>query len=285
MRFASVTHEGRAGVAVGTAEQWRMMFDGDEGYPGTLTDAVRAGGDAIGGLARVVGRDGTAMAIESVVLQPPIEAARIFCVGLNYADHAAEANMTVPEHPTLFSRFASSVVAPGAAIRLPRASSQLDFEGELAVIIGKGGRCVAREDALDHVAGYACFNDASVRDFQLRTTQWMLGKNFDGTGPFGPFLVTPEDLPPGASGLAIQTRLNGEIVQSSSTDQLIFDVATLIADISIAVALLPGDVIVTGTPAGVGNARTPKLFMKDGDLCEVEIEGLGVLTNRVVADV
>ncbi len=281
MRLASVKNGGDFGVALQGDDGWKMLG----GDSDVLKIAVFGGRDALAVLCDAIEHEGQAIDIETVELREPFTPDRIFCVGLNYADHAAESGMTVPEFPTLFSRFASTILGPTDALRLPKASDQLDFEGELAVVIGRGGRSILKDHALDHVAGYACFNDASLRDFQLKTTQWMLGKNFDGTGPFGPYLVTPEGLPPGASGLAIETRLNGQVVQHSRTDQLIFDVATLIADISIATALLPGDVIITGTPSGVGNARQPKLFMKAGDLCEVEIEGLGTLSNLVVADV
>ena len=160
-------------------------------------------------------------------------------------------------------------------------SGRLDFEGELAVIIGTRGRHIPRERALDHVGGYSCFNDGSVRDYQLRTPQWTLGKNFDQSGSLGPALVTPDALPPGAAGLAIRTLLNGEVMQASTTDQLLFDVGTLIALISEVLTLEPGDVIATGTPSGVGFTRQPPVWMKAGDQCEVEIEGIGCLRNPV----
>ena len=166
-------------------------------------------------------------------------------------------------------------------MRRPRESTALDYEAELAVVIGKPGRRISKEQALDHVAGYSLFNDASLRDFQLRTPQWTMGKNFDGTGSFGPWLVTPDAVPPGARGLRIQGRLNGRVMQDSRTDLLIFSVATLIETISVAMSLERGDVIITGTPGGVGAARKPPVFMKPGDIFEVEIEKLGVLTNPV----
>jgi 2-keto-4-pentenoate hydratase/2-oxohepta-3-ene-1,7-dioic acid hydratase in catechol pathway len=283
MKLASYRAGSGIGIAVVGEQGWRALAPGDANFPGTLdqllaNDDLAAGGRAVAEHGRIV-PDG------SLALLPPVSPAKIFCIGLNYADHAAEANMQLPEHPTIFSRFASSLVAPGAPIRLPRVSSALDFEAELAVIIGRGGRHIPRERALDHVAGYSCFNDATIRDYQLRTTQWTLGKNFDGTGSLGPWMVTEGSLPPGARGLRIEARLNGETVQQSSTDQLIFDVATLIATISEGITLVPGDVIATGTPAGVGAVREPKLFMRDGDVIEVEIEGIGLLANPVCADV
>jgi 2-keto-4-pentenoate hydratase/2-oxohepta-3-ene-1,7-dioic acid hydratase in catechol pathway len=169
----------------------------------------------------------------------------------------------------------------GSPIVRPKVSMQLDYEGELVAVIGKAGRHIAKADALSHVAGYSICNDASVRDYQFKSAQWTIGKNFDNTGPFGPVFVTADALPPGAAGLQLQTRLNGVVVQSASTSSLIFDVATLVSLLSEAVCLLPGDIIVTGTPSGVGLARKPPLWMKHGDVCEVEIEGIGTLTNPI----
>ncbi len=206
---------------------------------------------------------------------------KILCVGLNYDDHLEESGLKKPDYPEIFARFASSLIAHQEPIRRPRESTALDYEAELAVVIGKPGRRIPQEQALDHVAGYSLFNDATVRDFQLRTPQWTMGKNFDGTGSFGPWLVTPDAVPPGARGLRIQGRLNGRVMQDSRTDLLIFSVAVLIAMISVAMSLERGDVIITGTPGGVGAARKPPVFMQPGDIFEVEIEGLGVLTNPV----
>jgi acylpyruvate hydrolase len=283
MKFLSYRVGGNNGLAVKHDGRFVGLAEGDTDYPGDLGMLLATGQVLAPAAERLVSK-GHSVDPGSICVRPPVMPGKILCVGLNYADHAAEAHMAVPEFPTIFSRFASSVVADGEAIRLPRVSSALDFEGELAVIIGRRGRSVSKAEALDYVAGYSVFNDASLRDYQLRTTQWTLGKNFDGTGPFGPVLVTPDALPPGASGLKIQTRLNGQVVQSSSTDQLIFDVATLISTLCEAITLEPGDLIITGTPAGVGNAREPKLFMKDGDICDVEIEGIGTLRNPVRAD-
>ena len=187
-------------------------------------------------------------------------------------------------YPEIFGRFATSLIAHREPIRRPSESIALDYEAELAVVIGKPGRRISQEQALDHVAGYSLFNDATVRDFQLRTPQWTMGKNFDGTGSFGPWLVTPDAVPQGASGLRIQGRLNGRVMQDADTDQLIFSVPALIAMISVAMSLERGDVIITGTPGGVGAARKPPVYMQPGDTFEVEIEGLGVLTNSVQDD-
>jgi 2-keto-4-pentenoate hydratase/2-oxohepta-3-ene-1,7-dioic acid hydratase in catechol pathway len=192
--------------------------------------------------------------------------------------------MKLPDYPTLFARFSSSLVAHEVPIIRPSESERLDYEGELVAVIGKTGRRIAKADALEHVAGYSIFNDASIRDFQLRTPQWTMGKNFDGTGAFGPVIVTADELPAGASGLEIETRLNGQVMQRASTDDLIFDVATLVSLISVGITLEPLDLIVTGTPSGVGAVRNPPVFMKAGDVCEVEIERIGVLRNKIADD-
>lgn len=207
---------------------------------------------------------------------------KIICFGLNYKDHAAESGFEAPKYPALFGRFPSSLIGHGAPIVRPRVSEQLDYEGELVAIIGKPGRNIPKERALEHVAGYSIFNDASIRDYQFKSAQWMIGKNFDSTGAFGPLFVSSDELEAGAKGLRLKTRLNGIELQNASTTDLIFDVATQVSLLSDAMHLKPGDVIVTGTPSGVGLARDPKIFMKPGDLCEIEIEGIGLLSNPVV---
>jgi acylpyruvate hydrolase len=217
-----------------------------------------------------------------VAFAPPLaKLGKLICVGLNYADHAAESPYKKPDYPVYFLRVETSIIGHNAPILRPRVSDQLDFEGELVAIIGKGGRYIPQEKALDHVAAYTLFNDASLRDYQFKGPQWTLGKNFDATGPFGPFLVPAKALPKGASGLAIETRLNGAVVQQSNTSDLLFAVDVLIARVSEAMTLEPGDAIITGTPAGVGFARKPPLFMKPGDVVEVEVEGVGVLRNPI----
>lgn len=246
------------------------------------------------------GRDGLAMIAAAIASAPssarqPFSAARllapltrpgkIVCVGLNYADHRAEAGESTSERPAfpgMFHKLASSVVGPGAPILVPAVSEQLDFEGELAVIIGKRAHRVAVADALDHVFGYTILDDGSVRDFQVQKAV-AAGKNFDCSGAMGPQIVTVEDLPPGASGLKLETRLNGAVMQSSNTGLLIFNVAEIISMLSEIHALEPGDVIATGTCAGVGGGRTPPIWMKAGDVLEIEIEGIGVLRNPVAS--
>ena len=211
------------------------------------------------------------------VRKPP----KIVCVGMNYQDHADENKLKPQAHPTFFARFTSSLLGHEQPILRPTVSDTLDFEGELAAVIGKPGRHIPVEKALEHVAGYSFFNDASVREYQSRGQQWTLGKNFDNTGAFGPEFVTADELPRGAAGLKLATRLNGSTVQSANTSELIFDVATLISRLSEVTTLETGDVIVTGTPAGIGFFRDPKLYMKPGDVCEIEIEGLGTLRNPI----
>jgi 2-keto-4-pentenoate hydratase/2-oxohepta-3-ene-1,7-dioic acid hydratase in catechol pathway len=219
-------------------------------------------------------------------LPPLANPGKIVCVGMNYQDHADENKLAKQAHPTFFIRLASSLIAHGAPLIRPIVSEQLDFEGELAAIIGKPGRHIPVDQALDHIDGYAPFNEASIRDYQIaRGQQWTLGKNFDGTGAFGPEFVTADELPPGAKGLHLETRLNGTVVQSANTDDLIFDIATLVSRLSEAVRLETGDVIVTGTPAGIGLFRKPQLWMKPGDVCEVEIERVGLLRNPVADEV
>jgi 2-keto-4-pentenoate hydratase/2-oxohepta-3-ene-1,7-dioic acid hydratase in catechol pathway len=174
------------------------------------------------------------------------------------------------------------LVAHDAPIVKPTLSDSLDYEGEIAIVMKKGGRHIGKDYALDYIAGYSLFNDGSVREYQFKTPQWTVGKNFDATGAFGPELVTPDELPEGVKGLRLETLLNGKVVQSANTDDMVFDVASLISIISEAITLEPGDVIVSGTPSGIGWAREPRLLMKDGDTCEVRVEGLGVLRNRIV---
>ena len=207
---------------------------------------------------------------------------KILCVGLNFKDHSKESNFEQPDYPTMFLRLHTSLVAHNEPIIRPRISDSLDYEGEIAVVLGKGGRHIRKEDALSHVAGYALFNDASVREYQFKTPQWTMGKNFDGTGAFGPDLITTDELPAGIKGLRLETRLNCEIVQSASTDDMVFDVETLIVLLSEAITLEAGDVIVSGTPSGVGWARNPKLLMRHGDVCEVSVTGMGSLHNVIV---
>lgn len=282
MQFLNFRQGHQQGLAVGDGKSFTGLFANDADFPGSLQSLVTQGPDAFKQAANAL-RKGTPIDLEKIDYLPPFDnPGRIFCIGLNYVDHSLESGFAVPTYPAIFSRFPSSMTGHGAPIVRPKVSTQLDYEGELVAVIGKAGRHIAKDQALAHVAGYSICNDASIRDYQFKSAQWTMGKNFDDSGPFGPFFVTSDELPPGAAGLKIQTRLNGVVVQDASTSSLIFDVATLVSLLSEAVCLQPGDVIVTGTPAGVGLARKPPLWMKHGDVCEVEIEGLGILRNPVV---
>jgi 2-keto-4-pentenoate hydratase/2-oxohepta-3-ene-1,7-dioic acid hydratase in catechol pathway len=205
---------------------------------------------------------------------------KILCIGLNYETHRKETGRAEVENPTVFTRFANSQTGHLAPIVRPRVSTDLDFEGELAIIIGKPGRYIQPAEAFGHVAGYACYNDGSVRDFQRHTHQFTPGKNFPGTGAFGPWMMTPEEIGPLGS-LRLQTRVNGQVVQDATFDQMIFDIPRIIEYCSSFTRLEPGDVIATGTPGGVGAKRVPPLWLKPGDLVEVEIDRLGTLSNGV----
>jgi 2-keto-4-pentenoate hydratase/2-oxohepta-3-ene-1,7-dioic acid hydratase in catechol pathway len=280
MRIVHFEKAGVPGIAADEGSGWHGLTSRDSGFPGTLPELISRGADLLR-----TGRDLLplrAIDLSTVRILPPVpKPPKILCVGLNYDDHLAESGLKKPVYPEIFARFATSLIAHGEPIRRPPESSTLDYEAELAVVIGRGGRRIQADTALDHVAGYSLFNDATIRDFQLRTPQWTMGKNFDATGSFGPWLVTPDAVPPGARGLRIQGRLNGRVMQNASTDQLIFGVCALIEMISVAMSLEPGDVIITGTPGGVGAARKPPVFMQPGDLFEVEIEGMGLLSNPV----
>ncbi len=213
---------------------------------------------------------------------PADAATKIICVGLNYLDHAAEGKQEVPKFPVFFIRYLSSFVADGEALVAPAISQKYDYEAELAFVVGRTARHVPKERALDYIYGYTLGMDGSVRDYQKRTPQWTLGKNFDRSGALGPMIVPAVAVPPGASGFAIRSRLNGVTMQEDNTREMVFDVATLLSSVSECMTLQPGDIVLTGTPAGVGFARMPPLYLKPGDLLEIEIEGIGTLRNPVV---
>jgi acylpyruvate hydrolase len=225
---------------------------------------------------------GATVSAKSAKYLPPIpNPGKVLCIGLNYRKHAEETGNPMPPYPIVFCRFNNTLVPHNGKMPMPSHSTQLDWEAELTIVIGKKCRNVPKEKALGVIAGYACFNDGSLRDYQRRSTQWTMGKNFDATGAFGPELVTPDELPEGAHGLRIATRLNGRTLQDGNTRDMIFGVARTIAILSEVMTLEPGDVIITGTPAGVGYPRQPPVFLQPGDTCEIEIEGIGVLSNPV----
>jgi 2-keto-4-pentenoate hydratase/2-oxohepta-3-ene-1,7-dioic acid hydratase in catechol pathway len=278
MRFVNFIKEGQATLGVRDGDDVRVL--GTEPL-----EAVLARGVDLNEWARASASE-EKLPMAGLRLLPPLQRPpKIICVGLNFADHTKESNYEQPAYPTLFLRVNTSIVAHDQPMIRPGVtdSEGLDYEGEIAVVIGKGGRHIAKDDALACVAGYSLFNDGSVREYQFKTPQWTVGKNFDATGAFGPDLITADELPPGVKGLRLETRVNGNVVQSANTDEMVFDVASLISIISEAITLEAGDVIVSGTPSGIGWARTPKLLMKAGDVCEVSVEGMGVLRN-VIAD-
>ena len=224
--------------------------------------------------------------IKDVTFLPVIDRPnKIVCLGLNYADHAAEGGHATPEYPSFFMRGASSLVGHNQPMIRPKVSEKFDYEAELAFVIGKKAKHLTADNALDCVAGYAAFNDGSLRDYQRKTSQWTIGKNFDATGAFGPWLVTPDELPKGASGLRIQSRLHGQIMQDANTKLFLCDVVHTLVLLSEVMTLEPGDVVITGTPGGVGHARKPPVWMKAGDLIEIEIEGVGLLSNRIADEI
>jgi len=257
--------------------------------PGDLPALLAGGDDAMARAKSAVdGALGDAVrSAEGLTYHPTIwNPGKIICVGLNYAAHAAEAQSdtsTVQDYPSLFLRVTTTLVGHEQALVVPKASSNLDYEAEMVAVIGKSGSGVSKADALEYIAGYSVFNEGSVRDYQFKSSQWTSGKNFDATGGFGPDFVTADEVPAGGKGLRIQTRLNGETMQDANTATMIFDIPTLIEIITEVMTLHPGDVIVTGTPEGVGFARTPPVWMKPGDVCEIDLEGVGVLRNTVVS--
>lgn len=278
MKLISFASDGRA--SYGEVRDGRVAdFGAVADAPKDLKAAIAAG--AIAGLAA---QARPTLDLEAVSLLPVIpNPSKILCVGHNYETHRVETGRAKADHPSIFTRFADTLVGANDPIILPKASSNLDFEGELAIVIGKGGRAISEADAMAHVAGFACFNDASIRDWQWHTSQFTPGKNFPGTAPLGPWLVTP-DMIPDLQAVTVTTRLNGEQVQHASVSDMIFPIPTIIAYISTFTPLAPGDVIATGTPGGVGAKRTPPLWMKAGDIVEVEIAGVGLLASRIVAE-
>ena len=226
---------------------------------------------------------GKVYALEDVALGAPVpRPGKLVCIGLNYRDHALESNLAVPENPIVFSKFSTAIVGPETAVVLPAGAEKADYEAELAFVVGRVAKNVTREKALSHVLGYCCLNDVSERAFQFSDSQWRRGKSCDTFAPLGPYVVTTDEVP-NPHDLGIRLRLNGQTLQDSRTSQLIFDIPQLIEFISRVITLEPGDVVATGTPAGVGFARKPPIYLKPGDRMEVEIDGLGVLGNPVAA--
>jgi len=272
----------RIGIVDGDQVVDLQQVDGR--IPVNLADWLAANGGDLRPLAQLA-RDAPAAARRPLVGLtyglPVARPGKVVCLGLNYLEHAKEGGHQKPEFPTIFMRCQTSLVSHREALMLPLVSDTFDYEAELAVVIGRKAKHLSRSDALSCVAGYCCFNDGSIRQFQRRTSQWDMGKNFDRTGGFGPWMISADELPGGAAGLKIESRLNGRVLQSDNTRNMLFSVAETLCDISQAMTLEPGDLIAMGTPSGVGHARKPPLWMRNGDVCDIEIEGIGVLSNPV----
>lgn len=282
MKFATLVINGQPRLCALDGDTFVDLAAAQPQVPADLRAALLAGVDLAAAAKAALASEAKRMLAQAEYAPLVPQPGKVICLGLNYFDHAKEGGREKPEYPWFFFRGASSLLGHGQPLLRPRASAKFDYEAELAVVIGKKGKHVSQARALDLVFGYSCFNDGSLRDYQKRTPQWTIGKNFDATGGFGPVLVTADELPPGATGLKIQGRLNGEVMQSANTSDMIFPVAETIALLTEVLTLEPGDVIVMGTPAGVGQARTPPVWMKAGDRFEVEIERIGVLSNPVV---
>ena len=272
-----VTFKGSDGPRVGIVEGDDIVDIGVGGQDGLL-DLITSGG-----VEAQAAKKGARQPIAKTHFLPVIpRSGKFICVGLNYADHAAEGGNPIPDYPALFVRVNSSLVGHGEPMIVPKASEKFDYEAELTIVIGKTCRHVGEDKALDHVFGYTIFNDGSIRDYQRKSTQWTAGKNFDGTGPLGPWIVTADEVPPGAKGLGIRSILNGsQVLQNSNTDNLLFSTARIVSILSEVMTLEPGDLIATGTPGGVGYPRKPPIFLKKGDTIAVEIDKIGTLENPV----
>ncbi|MFZ9298523.1 MAG: fumarylacetoacetate hydrolase family protein [Hylemonella sp.] len=286
MRLISFEEQGQGKIGVLTSKDAREFVDLSLANPNLPRDMVgllaMAGGLQAARNAADAAPAKTIKPLAGVRFLPVVpRPGKVVCLGLNYADHAKEGGHARPEYPSFFLRGATSLGAHQQPIIRPKASSKLDYEAELAVVIGKKVRHLSKDNALDCVAGYTCCNDGSIRDYQRKTNQWTIGKNFDQTGPLGPWLVTADELPPGAAGLRIQSRLNGKVMQNANTHDFLWNVVESLVIITECLTLEPGDVIITGTPAGVGYARTPPVWMAPGDVCEIDIEGIGVLSNTI----
>lgn len=286
MRFTTYLRQQEPRLAVVSDNQAIDLADAVAGIPSDLRAALQAGVDLQTAGRAALASAAPRMSLDGLSFAPLVpEPGKTICLGLNYFDHAKEGGRDKPEYPWFFYRGKSSLLGHGQPGLVPKVSEKFDYEAELAVVIGtRVPRHVTQADALKYVFGYTCFNDMSVRDFQKRTPQWTIGKNFDATGGFGPLLVTADELAPGATGLRIQSRLNSQVMQDANTSDMIFSVAETIALLAQCMTLEPGDAIIMGTPAGVGQARTPPVWMKAGDVIEIEIEGIGTLRNPIVAE-
>ena len=281
MKLLTFSHNGREQVGVRTDDQVVPLSGAAPDLPGSILGLL-AGGHLETLQSKVDSYDGATIAVDDVEYQILIpRPGKVICIGRNYAAHAAEGGAETPTFPEVFFRGPTSLVPHQGNIVRPQCSEMLDFEGEIAVVIGKSCRHATEANALEFIAGYTLFNEATIRNYQKFSSQWTIGKNFDDTGAFGPELVTPDELPDGIVGMNLMTRLNGELMQDGQTDDLVFPVRTLIKILSECMTLEPGDVVVTGTPAGVGYARKPPIWMKAGDTVEIEVPGIGKLVNTI----
>ena len=287
MRLATIETWAGPRAALQTGDSFLDIHATDANLPGNVRQLLEGGPEILSAVAALGNRPGAVkVPAAQVKYHAPIaDPRKIICVGLNYKDHAAESGSPIPKEPILFSKYPTALIGHGETIVLPRVSQEVDYEAEFVIVIGKKGRHLTLANAMEHVAGYSVGHDVSARDWQLRKDgkQWMVGKTFDTFAPMGPVLVTKDEVKD-PQNLPIRLKLNGQVMQNSSTSQMIFGVAELLVYLSQVFTLEPGDLIYTGTPPGVGVARKPPVYMKDGDVVEVEIEGLGVLRNPVVQE-
>jgi 2-keto-4-pentenoate hydratase/2-oxohepta-3-ene-1,7-dioic acid hydratase in catechol pathway len=286
MRLATIQTAAGPRAAVLHGNHYVDLHSTDSTLPKTIRSLLEAGGPALTAARQAAERNIHTVRYEAAAtkLLPPIpDPPKIVCLGLNYRDHAIESGAAIPKEPILFSKYATALIGPGDAIVIPPVSQEVDYEAELVIVVGQRGRNLRSAEAMSHVAGYTIGHDVSARDWQLKKEgkQWMVGKTFDTFAPIGPVIVTPDELPD-PHRLPIRLRLNGQTMQDSNTSQMIFPVAAVLAYISQVFTIEPGDLIFTGTPPGVGFARKPPVFLKSGDVVEVEIDPIGVLKNPVV---
>jgi 2-keto-4-pentenoate hydratase/2-oxohepta-3-ene-1,7-dioic acid hydratase in catechol pathway len=283
MKLVTFKHSGTTRLGVVAAEEVVDLASAAPGLPGEMGAFLEAGSPALDAAAEAASAGGHRIALAEVHLEAPVQPSKCLAIGLNYAEHIEETGRPRPEFPTVFNKQVSCVTGPGDPIHLPRVSNVLDYEGELAFVIGRRCRHVSRQRAAEVIAGFAVMNDVSVRDWQVKSPTMTLGKSFDTHGPLGPWIVTPEDVGD-PHCLDLETRVNGEVRQSSNTRHLIFDCYQLVETLTTVMTLEPGDVISTGTPAGVGIAMKPPRLLVEGDVVAIEIEQVGRIENRVIAE-
>lgn len=281
MRLATFTHDGSTRLGLADGHEIVDLAAAAPGLPREMIEFLEAGTEAME-TARAAIAGGARIALADVRLEAPIaRPPKFMAVGLNYADHVAESGMDTPEHPTIFNKQSTCVTGPSDPVHVPKASHVLDYEGELGIVIGRRGRHVSRDDAVDYIAGYIIVNDVTVRDWQFRTPTWTMGKSFDTHGPIGPWIVTTDEIVD-PHQLALRTYVNEELRQESNTKQLIFDCFFLVEHFSTAFTLEPGDIIATGTPGGVGILSKPPQILKAGDVVRIEIDGIGQIENPII---